>query len=70
MIKSKPLFQRRHYEIIAEVLGQAMGNAKGDFLRDLETVFQRDNPHFDKAKFRLAVGDAMFSAPNKDILHV
>ncbi len=60
MTKSKPLFQRRHYEIIAAALGRAIGAANGDFLKDLEVIFQRDNPLFNKAKFREAVEKAAF----------
>jgi hypothetical protein len=61
---TKPLFQKQHYDAIAELIGQKIvyGMMDDDDYRIIEAfsdMFAEDNPTtFDKVQFRDAVYDA------------
>ena len=49
-------FQRRHYEAIAEVLGQDCGLNPDEYICNrFVTMFERDNPAFNATAFRSRV---------------
>jgi hypothetical protein len=52
-MKGKAMFQRRHYEAIAEVLSWH-GEAVGVFT-DMVEMFERDNTNFKRDRFYKAV---------------
>ncbi len=49
----KPLFQRRHYEIIANVINDVLVDEMPplDLITALADKFEVDNPKFDRSKF-------------------
>jgi hypothetical protein len=53
-----PMFQRRHYEAIAKVLSKYTNTGRDlrPMIKDFETLFYEDNPNFQRAKFRIALG--------------
>jgi len=51
----RPLFQRRHYNIIASAANAHANSGYSVnfaiFLQDLADIFEKDNPAFDRNKF-------------------
>jgi hypothetical protein len=56
---SKPLFQKRHYEVIAKTIREMPDSTKIGEVRQitetLVTLFRMDNPKFNEAKFWKAI---------------
>ena len=54
---SKPIFGKKHYEAIAQVLSKRdWPPPKEQIVKDLAAMFAADNPHFDAEKFYLESG--------------
>lgn len=53
---SKPLFQKRHYEVIAECFrGRCHAEGKDAAVHTVIEAFKRDNPKFNEDKFWRAI---------------
>jgi hypothetical protein len=52
--KEEYVFERQHYEKIAETLKHAP--TLSDFVEKIIEVFKLDNPRFDETRFRKACG--------------
>lgn len=53
---SKPLFQKRHYEAIAQIFKEGWGvETRKLIAEDFVTLFRRDNPKFNEDKFWRAI---------------
>tara|TARA_Y100001938_G_scaffold33420_1_gene45832 strand:+ start:102 stop:278 length:177 start_codon:yes stop_codon:yes gene_type:complete len=46
-------FQRRHYELLAEVM--AYSNANDEVINQMVKMLERDNYRFDETRFRNAI---------------
>jgi hypothetical protein len=58
---ASPVFQHRHYALIAKVLADNSSVANRDVMIDkLAALFANDNPAFDRQRFR----DAAHGEPN------
>lgn len=53
---AKPMFQKRHYEAIAQSLQDACDGSKewGEIVSHLATMFRVDNGQFDRGRFAAA----------------
>jgi len=53
----KPLFQKRHYQKIADTIRDMNSNPehRGPVVTELIKLFRRDNPKFNEAKFWKAI---------------
>lgn len=52
----KPLFQRRHYEVLAKALRDSnIKQSRSDLTDVMITALKRDNPNFNESKFWRAV---------------
>lgn len=58
-MKNAPMFERRHYEAIAELIREHVGLGDMERLRlaeDFADRLARDNPRFDRSRFLKASG--------------
>ena len=47
----KPMFSKRHYEFIADILRRWNGQTRTGLILDFSRAFEDDNPNFDESKF-------------------